>query len=239
SSAPTRLERRDRLPSVQFSAQVVGRPSGTVAREVKTRLEELRLPTGTHYRFGGDLRRQEQGLGSMGFALWTSLLLVYLIMVALYDNWMYPFVVLLSIPLSVIGAFLAMALAGQNLTVFTGLGLLMLIGLVGKNAILVVDFANHLKQQGASLTHALLQATKMRFRPVLMTNIAMVIGLLPLALSTSVGSAWKVGLAWAIIGGLSSSMFLSLIFVPVVYGLFDRALARLGWDKKRVVEFVE
>ncbi len=239
-SAPTRLERRDRLPSVQFSAQVIGRPTGTVAREVKAKLEEsIRLPVGTHFRFGGDLRRQEQGIGSMGFALWTSLVLVYLIMVALYDNWMYPFVVLLSIPLSVIGAFLAMALAGQNLTVFTGLGLLMLIGLVGKNAILVVDFANQLKQQGASLTHALLQATKMRFRPVLMTNIAMVIGLLPLALSSNVGSAWKVGLAWSIIGGLTSSMFLSLIFVPVVYGLFDRLLAKLGWDKKRVVEFVE
>ncbi|MBK8969436.1 MAG: efflux RND transporter permease subunit [Saprospiraceae bacterium] len=239
SSAPTRLERRDRLPSVQFSAQVIGRPTGTVARQVKAELDKLRLPTGSHFRYGGDLRRQEQGIGSMGFALWTSLVLVYLIMVALYDNWMYPFVVLLSIPLSVIGAFLALALAGQNLTVFTGLGLLMLIGLVGKNAILVVDFANHLRQQGVSLTQALLQATKMRFRPVLMTNIAMVIGLLPLALSTNVGSAWKVGLAWAVIGGLSSSMFLSLIFVPVVYSLFDRLLARFGLDKKQVVEFVE
>ncbi|MCK6693161.1 MAG: efflux RND transporter permease subunit, partial [Thermoanaerobaculia bacterium] len=99
--------------------------------------------------------------------------------------------------------------------------------------------ANHLKQQGIGLTHALLQATKMRFRPVLMTNIAMVIGLLPLALSSNVGSAWKVGLAWSIIGGLTSSMFLSLIFVPVVYGLFDRGIAYLGWDKKRAVELKE
>ena len=239
SSAPTRLERRDRLPSIQISAQVIGRPNGTVAREVKARLDQLRLPTGAYFKYGGELHRQEQGLGTMGFALWTSLVLVYLIMVALYDNWVYPFVVLLSIPLSIIGAFLAMALAGQNLSVFTGLGLLMLIGLVGKNAILVVDFANHLKQQGAQLNQALMQATKLRFRPVLMTNIAMVIGLLPLALSTNVGSAWKVGLAWAIIGGLTSSMFLSLIFVPVVYGLFDRLLARFGWDKKREIELVE
>jgi hydrophobe/amphiphile efflux-1 (HAE1) family protein len=238
-TGPTRLERRDRLPSVQFSASVIGRPIGTVAREVKAKVMTLRPPTGAHFQFGGDLRRQEQGLGTMSFALWTSLVLVYLVMVALYDNWMYPFVVLLSIPLSVIGAFLAMALAQQNLTVFTGLGLLMLVGLVGKNAILVVDFANHLKQRGIGLVPALLQATRLRFRPVLMTNISMIIGLLPLALSTSAGSAWKVGLAWAIIGGLSSSMFLSLIFVPVVYALFDTLLARWGLNKKEPVEFVE
>ncbi|MCS6928497.1 MAG: efflux RND transporter permease subunit [Saprospiraceae bacterium] len=236
---PTRLERRDRLPSVQFSASVIGRPTGTVAREVKAKVSAIRPPTGAHYQFGGELRRQEESLGTMRFALWTSLVLVYLVMVALYDNWMYPFVVLLSIPLSVIGAFLAMALAQQNLTVFTGLGLLMLVGLVGKNAILVVDFANHLKQRGLGLHAALLQATKLRFRPVLMTNISMIIGLLPLALSTSAGSAWKVGLAWAIIGGLSSSMFLSLIFVPIVYALFDNLLTRVGLNKKEHVEFVE
>lgn len=238
-SGPTRLERRDRLPSVQFSASVIGRPTGTVAREVKAKVMALRPPAGAHFQFGGDLRRQEESIGSIGFALWASLVLVYLVMVALYDNWMYPFVVLLSIPLSVIGAFLAMALAQQNLTVFTGLGLLMLVGLVGKNAILVVDFANHLKQRGMGLTQALLQATKLRFRPILMTNISMIIGLLPLALSTSAGSAWKVGLAWAIIGGLSSSMFLSLIFVPIVYALFDALLSRMGLDKKETIEFVE
>lgn len=239
SAAPTRLERRDRMPSIQFSAQVLGRPNGSVGRDVKAKLDLMKLPTGAYFRYGGDLHRQEQGLGTMGFALWTSLVLVYLIMVALYDNWVYPFVVLLSIPLSIIGAFLALALTGQNLTVFTGLGLLMLIGLVGKNAILVVDFANHLKEQGMHLTQALLQATKLRFRPVLMTNIAMVIGLLPLALSASVGSAWKIGLAWSIIGGLTSSMFLSLIFVPVVYGLFNGIMARFGWDKKKEIELKE
>ncbi len=233
------LSHGDRLPSVQFSAQVIGRPNGTVGREVKERLSQLRLPNGAHFRYGGDLRRQEQGIGSLGFALWASLVLVYLIMVALYDNWVYPFVVLLSIPLAIIGAFLAMALTQQNLTVFTGLGLLMLIGLVGKNAILVVDFANHLKEQGMNLNEALMRATKMRFRPVLMTNIAMVIGLLPLALSANAGSAWKVGLAWSIIGGLNSAMFLSLIFVPVVYGLFDSVLVRFGLDKKKEIDLKE
>lgn len=236
NSAPTRLERRDRLPSVIFTAQVIGRPNGSVGRDIKAQLDSLKLPDGAYIKYGGDLKRQEQGLGTMKFALWTSLLLVYLIMVALYDNWSYPFVVLVTIPLCIIGAFLALALARENLTVFTGLGLLMLIGLVGKNAILVVDFANQLREEGYSLPEALATATRMRFRPVLMTNIAMVIGLLPIAMTGGAGSAWKNGLAWAIIGGLNSSMFLSLIVVPVVYGLVESLLNRFGVRKKKKVE---
>ncbi|MFZ4635186.1 MAG: efflux RND transporter permease subunit [Saprospiraceae bacterium] len=239
SNAPNRLERRDRLPSVMLQAQVIGRPNGSVARDIKAQLDQLALPQGSYIEYGGDLKRQQQGIETLGFALWASLVLVYLIMVALYDNWVYPLVVLVSIPLSVIGAFLALALARENLTVFTGLGLLMLVGLVGKNAILVVDFANDLQKKGFPLEHALLQATKLRFRPVLMTNIAMVIGLLPLALSHGPGADWKNGLAWAIIGGLNSSMFLSLIVVPVVYWLFDKGLAAVGFRQKPQVVLEE
>lgn len=239
STSPTRLERRDRTTSLMLTAQVIGRPNGTVTREIIKRLEGIHLPPGTQIKYGGDYKRQQQGIGTLGFALWASLVFVYLIMVALYDNWIYPLVVLVSIPLSVIGAFLALALASQNLTVFTGLGMLMLIGLVGKNAILVVDFANQLRDQGVGLRESLLQATKLRFRPVLMTNIAMVIGLLPIAFAQGSGSDWKNGLAWAIIGGLNSSMFLSLIVVPVVYWMFDRAMEKLGVGKKKPVDFKE
>jgi hydrophobic/amphiphilic exporter-1 (mainly G- bacteria), HAE1 family len=202
-------------------------------------LDSIQMPTGTYIKYGGDLKRQNQGLGTMGFALWTSLLLVYLIMVALYDNWVYPLVVLISIPLSLIGALLALALSSENLTIFTGMGLLMLIGLVAKNAILVVDFATQLRNQGIEIKEALLTSTKLRFRPVLMTNIAMIIGLLPIATAVGAGSQWKNGLAWAIIGGLNSSMFLSLIVVPVVYWLFDRGLVLLGLDKKKKIELEE
>jgi hydrophobic/amphiphilic exporter-1 (mainly G- bacteria), HAE1 family len=231
-AAPTRLERRDRTTSVMVTAQVIGRPNGSVSREIKKRLDVLPLPPNTQIKYGGDLKRQEQAIGTLGFALWASLILVYLIMVALYDNWVYPFIVLFSIPLSIIGAFLAMALASENLTVFTGMGLLMLIGLVGKNAILVVDFANQLREEGLPIRDALLQATKLRFRPVFMTNIAMVIGLLPIAFAQGSGADWKNGLAWAIIGGLNSSMLLSLVVVPVAYWIFDKSLSNLGLNKK-------
>jgi hydrophobic/amphiphilic exporter-1 (mainly G- bacteria), HAE1 family len=239
NTAPNRLERRDRLPSLLLTAQVIGRPNGSVSRDIKAKLDSLTMPTGTYIKYGGDLKRQQQGLGTMGFALWTSLLLVYLIMVALYDNWVYPLVVLISIPMSLIGALLALALTQENLTIFTGMGLLMLIGLVAKNAILVVDFATQLRNQGVEIKEALLTSTKLRFRPVLMTNIAMIIGLLPIATAIGAGSQWKNGLAWAIIGGLNSSMFLSLIVVPVVYWAFDRALVLLGLDKKIKIELEE
>lgn len=238
-SAPTRLERRDRMPSVMISAQVIGRPNGSVSRDIKKQLDAHIFPAGTYVRYGGDLKRQEQGISTLGFALWVSLALVYLILVALYDNWIYPMVVLVSIPLSVIGALLALALTQENLTVFTGLGLVMLVGLVGKNAILVVDFANQLRAEGVSIVDALLRATRLRFRPVLMTNIAMVIGLLPLALADGAGAHWKNGLAWAIIGGLNSSMLLSLIVVPVVYRWFDWISERLGLNRRQVVDFGE
>jgi hydrophobic/amphiphilic exporter-1 (mainly G- bacteria), HAE1 family len=227
ASAPTRLERRDRLPSIMLTAQVIGRPNGSVSREIKSRLDGAFLPKGSYIKYGGDLKRQEQGIGTLSFALWASLILIYLIMVALYDNWVYPFVVLFSIPFAVIGAFLALAMAQENLTVFTALGLILLIGLVGKNTILVVDFANQLKREGMPLRDALLKATQARFRPVLMTNLAMVIGLLPIAMAQGAGADWKNGLAWAIIGGLNSSMLLSLIVVPVIYWMVEALLGRV------------
>ena len=178
--------------------------------------------------FGGNQENQDESFGQLGFAFLTSILLVYLIMVALYNNFIYPFVVLFSIPMAIIGALLALALSAQTLSIFTILGIIMLIGLVAKNAILVVDFTNHLKEKGMSTNDALIEATRERLRPVLMTTIAMVVGMLPVALASGAGAAWKNGLAWAIIGGLVSSMFLTLVVVPVVYQLVDRLLARTG-----------
>src|SRR3546814_439857 len=157
--------------------------------------------------------------------------MVYFIMVAVYVTFFYPFVVMFSIPLSVIGSLLALALTNNSLNIFTILGLIMLIGLVAKNAILLVDFTNQMKALGQSTRQALINANHARLRPILMTTIAMVFGMLPIALAAGAGSEWKNGLAWVIIGGLLSSLFLTLIIVPVVYQTFDSILHRLGMDK--------
>jgi len=233
----SKLERANRSPSVTIKSQVVGRPAGTVGAELQSKMKKMQAPEGVSYFFGGQTKRTMDGIRTMIFAFIIAILLVYLILVALYDSYVYPFVVLFSIPLAVIGALLALALTMESLSIFSILGLVMLVGLVGKNAILVVDFTNRLKENGMNWQEALIKATRLRFRPILMTNITMVIGLLPLALAAGAGSEWKNGLAWALIGGLSSSMFLTLIIVPVIYFMVESALEKVGWtntDKVKV-----
>lgn len=232
SSGPSRLERYNRITSVNVNSQLLGRPSGAVTEEIKTIIAGMDMPSGVAVTFGGNQQNQDESFASLAFAFLTSILLVYLIMVALYDNFVYPFVVLFSIPLAMVGALWALALTANTLSIFTILGIIMLIGLVAKNAILVVDFTNQLKATGLSTNDALLEATKARLRPILMTTIAMVVGMLPVALATGAGAAWKNGLAWSIIGGLTSSMFLTLVVVPVVYQLVDRLLERTGLANK-------
>lgn len=237
-SGPSHLERRDKNTSVSVQAQVMGRPSGTVTQEFADKLAKMDKPAGISYLFGGDAENQGDSFGTMGAALLISIVLVYLIMVALYDNYIYPFVVLFSIPLAIIGALLALALTNNTLNIFTILGMIMLIGLVAKNAIMLVDFANQMKEQGQSTYQALIHANHARLRPILMTTIAMVIGMLPIALATGGVASTKNGLAWVIIGGLMSSMFLTLIVVPVVYMIMDMGMARLGIGKLSAKRYI-
>ncbi|KAA6338888.1 Multidrug resistance protein MdtC [termite gut metagenome] len=232
----TILERRNRAPSVTVSCMPGGRSTGEIGTDINQMLTGMNLPASISIEPSGELKMQSESFGSIGTAILISLLLVYLIMVLLYNSYVYPFVVFFSIPLAVIGAFLAMALTMGSLNLFTMLGLLTLIGLVAKNAILVVDFTNQLKTEGMELKAALILATHKRFRPIVMTTLSMVIGMLPIALAQGAGAEWKNGLAWVIIGGLISSMFLTLVIVPLVYYLTDRFLAKIGLDTKNKIE---
>jgi multidrug efflux pump subunit AcrB len=231
SSGPTLLERRDKTPAVSVQGQVIGRPAGTVAMEWEEKFQELQRKPGVSYVWGGNMENQAEGFGTLGVALITSILLVYLVMVALYDNFVTPFVVLFSIPLSFIGALLLLALTNQTLNIFTILGIIMLIGLVAKNAILLVDFANHRKEAGDNTHDALVAANHARLRPILMTTIAMVFGMIPIAFATGGIADTNRGLAIVIIGGLLSSLFLTLVVVPVVYSIFDSLKRRFGSSK--------
>lgn len=238
SAGPSVLERRDKSPSVTVQGQSVGRPTGTIVAEFKEKLNDLPKPVGVSYVWGGDEENQSEGFGTLGIALLAAIILVYLVMVALYDNYMHPFVVLFSVPLSFIGALLALGLTNNTLNIFTILGVIMLIGLVCKNAILIVDFTNQRRAEGLKIYDALYEANHARLRPILMTTIAMVFGMLPIAIASGAGAEWKNGLAWVIIGGLISSLFLTLIVVPVVYAIFEQLFGKKNKNGKTIEDLL-
>nr|WP_295921156.1 efflux RND transporter permease subunit [uncultured Dyadobacter sp.] len=222
STGPSIVERKNRRSSVTVTANTLGIGSGTLVSNIQASLKQNPLPDDIILTWGGDAKNQSEGFGSLGLAMLAGLMLVYFIMVLLYDSFVYPFVVLFSIPVAVIGALLALALSSSNIGIFAMLGMLMLIGLVVKNAILIVDFANQQKGLGVPFRKAILVAGEERLRPILMTTIAMVIGMVPIATATGAGAEWKNSLAWVLIGGLTSSMLLTIYLVPMAYYLVDR-----------------
>jgi hydrophobic/amphiphilic exporter-1 (mainly G- bacteria), HAE1 family len=226
-NSPSLLERKDRQPAVTLTSDALGRPSGTVADDVVAYLKENPLPNGIQMTWGSDIKRQNDSFGALGSVLLISFLLIYLIMVALYDHFIYPLVVLLSIPVAAIGAFFALNLSLSNLSLFALLGLIMLMGLVVKNAILIVDFTNQLKAEGKFFKEALIIAGKGRMRPILMTTLSMIVGMLPIAMAKGTAAEWKNGLAWVIIGGLLSSLILTVFLIPMVYYIVDTAKEKL------------
>ncbi|MEH0153480.1 efflux RND transporter permease subunit [Limibacter armeniacum] len=227
----SKLERKDRQSSITVNAQVVGRPVGTVGAEIQAAVAQQNIPESLEVAYGGQLEQQSDAFGSLGLAMLMAIILVYLIMAALYDNFIDPFIVLFSLPVALIGALLALALTMSSLSIFSIIGLIMLMGLVAKNAILLVDFANHLLEQGMEMKEALVEAGRERLRPILMTTLAMVFGMLPIAMASGAGAETRNGLAWAIIGGLISSLILTLVLVPSVYMTIKRRVVK--WQKKR------
>ena len=219
----TKLEREGRLPAVYVNSQVFGKTSGIIANEITAKIAKLNLPQGVTYEFTGEQKNMKESMSSMLWALMAGILFVYMIMVALYNSYLYPFVVLFSIPLAMVGAFFGLALMMKSISIYSMLGIIMLIGLVAKNAILLVDRANQMKlEQGVSTFEALIEAGQSRLRPILMTTFAMIFGMMPIALSTSAGGEAKSGLGVVLIGGLTSSMFLTLLLVPIIYQKFDK-----------------
>jgi HAE1 family hydrophobic/amphiphilic exporter-1 len=228
------LERKNRISNTSIRCYVEGTASGNVSGALEKYLKEKPLDPNVRMLWGGEIKRQKESMGALGTAMLVGLCLVYLILVALYDNFIYPFVVLFSILVALVGAILALNLSASNMGVFTMLGMLMLLGLVAKNAILIVDFANQLKEKGMNTYDALLESVRERMRPILMTTIAMVIGMIPIATATGSGAEWKNGLAWVLIGGLTSSMFLTIIVVPMMYYIVDKLQDK--WKNRRLLK---
>jgi hydrophobic/amphiphilic exporter-1 (mainly G- bacteria), HAE1 family len=232
STGPTKLQREGRITAIVLYSQVFGRSSGDIASEIQEKMKSVQLPAGVNFVFTGEQKMMKESFVSLLLALFSGILFVYMILVALYDSYLYPFIILFSIPVAIIGALLALGLTMKTISIFSLFGMIMLVGLVAKNGILLVDRANQMKlDKGLDTQEALVEAGQVRLRPILMTTFAMVMGMVPIAFATSAGSETKSALGVVLIGGLLSSMFLTLVLVPVVYATFD------GW-KIKISEFV-
>ncbi|CAN5214716.1 efflux RND transporter permease subunit [soil metagenome] len=226
----SQINRRDLNREVQVTANVSGRSSGEVSADLQKILADTKLPPGYRFVFGGSTKDMNESAGYAGQALLLAVILIYLILASQFGSFLQPIAIMMSLPMSLIGVFLGLLIAGSTLNIFSAIGFIMLMGLVTKNAILLVDFFNQARGRGMAVDEALLEAGSIRLRPILMTTLAMVFGMMPLALGLGEGASQRAPMAHAVIGGLISSTLLTLVVVPVVLVYIDRVSA---WGRKR------
>ncbi len=226
ASGPTALERLNRQPKISIGANVLGRAQQSVANDIQARVNQLQLPPGVTVEFGGQVQQFTESFQSLLISLLLSVVFVYMVLASQFGSFTQPFVMLLALPLSLLGAFLALLLTGIPFDMTAMIGIIMLFGLVTKNSILLVDFTNRLRKGGMTRDQALLAAGPIRLRPILMTSLALILGSLPVALGLGAGGSFRQPLALVVIGGLITSTILTLLLVPTAYALLDAAQTR-------------
>jgi multidrug efflux pump subunit AcrB len=219
---PQIIRRQDLQRREAVFAGVQGRPAGEVGDEVQKIVKATTLPPGLRFDVGGATREQQEVFGALLLAMGLAVVFIYIVLASQFASFVQPLAIMASLPLALIGVMLALLLWGSTLNIFSMIGLVMLMGLVTKNAILLVDFANQARRAGATVHDALLQAGQTRLRPILMTTFAMVFGMLPLALAGNDGGEIQAPMGRAIIGGVITSTLLTLVVVPVLYSLLVR-----------------
>lgn len=242
-NAPTKIDRKNRQRVVYVNANVAsGAQLGNVQAAFQRQLAATEMVPGTSVTVGGTGRTMNESFQYVGEALILAVVLVYMLMGALFESFLTPFVIMFSLPQAMVGALLALLITGNSFGIVPMVGIIMLMGLVTKNAILLVDYTNTLRHRGMGRDEALLEAGPTRLRPILMTTLAMIGGMMPTALALSQGSEWRSPMAIAVIGGLIFSTMLTLIVIPVVYSVVDEAwhsFLRRFFPKayRRAVEF--
>ena len=214
---PEVIKRQDLQRRQAIYAGVQGRPGGDVGADVQKLVEATRLPPGYRFDIGGETKEQAEAFSGVLLALGAAVVFIYIVLASQFGSFVQPIAIMASLPLALIGVMLALLFTGSTLNLFSMIGLVMLMGLVTKNAILLVDFANHGRRAGLTVPEALLQAGLVRMRPILMTTAAMVFGMLPLALALNEGGEIQAPMGRAIIGGVITSTLLTLVVVPVLY----------------------
>jgi HAE1 family hydrophobic/amphiphilic exporter-1 len=222
STGPSKILRRDKSRAVQVSGQIgKGGAISTISKDAQKILDGMKLPLGVTAEFAGDTEEQKTLVTSVGIAMVVALILTFLVLASLYESPVTPFTIMLAIPLAMVGALTALFVTGKQLDIFSMIGLVMLFGLVTKNSILLVDYAIRLQKEGMSRAEALVKAGQIRLRPILMTTIALIVGMLPLVFALTEVGRFRQSLGIALVGGLVSSLFLTLLVVPAAFELVD------------------
>ena len=219
---PVVIKRQDLQRRQAIYAGTEGRPSGDVGADVQKIVQETQLPPGYRFDLGGQTKNQQEAFVGVLFALGAAVIFIYIVLASQFASFLQPLAIMASLPLALIGVMLALLVTRSTLNLFSMIGLVMLMGLVTKNAILLVDFANHGRRDGLSVPEALLQAGLVRMRPIIMTTAAMIFGMLPLALALDEGGEIQAPMGRAIIGGVITSTLLTLVVVPVLYSYLVR-----------------
>ena len=230
STGASQINRRDLTREVAINANAYGRAMGEVSADIRLAMDGIALPPGYRYQFSGSTKNMAESFGYAVSALALAVIFIYMILASQFKSFVQPLALMTALPLTLIGVVLALMLFGSSLSIFSVIGVVMLMGLVTKNAILLVDFAIRSREAGMARTDALLLAARVRLRPILMTTLAMIFGMVPLAFALTEGSEQRAPMGQAVIGGVITSSLLTLVVVPVVYCYLDDMVE---WTKRR------
>ena len=229
---PAKISHLDRDNVVVVQANVSGRSLGEVTGAITRELNRMQVPDGIRWSFGGEAKDQAQVFGDIFAALGIALLLMYLILVMQFGSFLEPIAILISLPLSLIGVVLALIITNDTLNIMSMIGVILLMGIVAKNAILLIDFAKWGMEQGMPRREAIIEAGRVRLRPILMTTFAIIAGMIPVALGLGEGADFRAPLGRAVIGGTITATVLTLLVIPTVYEILDQWREKVsGWFK--------
>jgi len=231
---PVMLRRVDKQESINISANITDRPLQEVLTEIKKNINPSDLGTGVTYQFTGQATTMSDTFGEMAQALGLSLILVYMLLAVLYESVSTPIIRMFSLPLGIIGSLVFLVITHNTINLYSLIGFLVMDGLVAKNGTLLLDYTLTLMEGGMNARDAIIEAGKTRLKPIFMTTLTMIVGMMPTALALSAGSETRVSMAWVLVGGLLSSTFFTLIITPIAFLFFDKHPMRtwfnvLGW----------
>ena len=233
STSPQVLKRQALERRVAIYAGVEGRPNGDVDGDVQKAIKTIALPDGVRFDVGGNAQQMQETMSGFLAAIVIAIIFIYLVLASQFGSFLQPIAIMVSLPLSMIGVLLALLATGSTLNIFSVIGIVMLMGLVTKNAILLVDFTNHGQREGKQQYAAILDAGQVRLRPILMTTLAMIFGMLPMAIGMGDGGEQQAPMGRAVIGGVITSTLLTLVVVPVAYSYLDNLGKRaVRWFKR-------